>query len=88
MWIYEGGQLLKNDLADELLNDTVAENCLTNIQRKYDSLLIDDGNVFAYKGFRNKAEKEIFEDDIKEVVNKIKSKLSNRYDIVQKIDFS
>lgn len=87
MWIYnDKGELVDNTIANELENDTLIIKALDDIQKAYDNLFEDNEMNFEYKGFANEQEKEQFLLLVNETVDSIKSKLSNVYNVENKVN--
>ena len=88
IWVYnEKGEIVLNDVPNELKNEIDIQNLLTDIQDKYDSLFIDNKVEFRYKGFDNEVEKKKFISKISKVVQLIESKVGNTYKIENSIHF-
>lgn len=80
MWLYnEQGELTSNDLIDELKNEKEIEKLLKEIQKTYNSLFIDDGIQFEYKGFEDKAREDVFLNKIYTAIKLIKAKVYDKY---------
>lgn len=87
MWIYnEQGELIDNDLVEELKDDDEIDNMLLDIQNIYDSLFEDNAITFEFKGFSNEKEKKEFLKKIKNTVALIKEKLGDKYLIEDKVE--
>jgi len=88
IWVYnEKGEIVLNDVPNELKNEIDIQNLLTDIQDKYDSLFIDNKVEFRYKEFDNEVEKKKFISKISKVVQLIESKVGNTYKIENSIHF-
>ena len=86
MWVYENG-FAENDLAEELRCDKIIDDKLLDIQNKYDSLFVDDGIEFCYKGFQSNDEKRLFQKQVNDAVAHIKDKTGGAYSIETLIDY-
>ena len=54
MWIHdEQGNLIDNDIVEEISDDNEIVNLLDNIQEEFNELYVDDGIEFSFKGFQN-----------------------------------
>lgn len=88
VWVYnEKGEILLNDLPDELKNEIDIQNLLKDIQETYDSLFIDNKIEFRYKGFDNEVEEKEFIRKISKVVELIKLTVGNTYTIENSVHF-
>jgi hypothetical protein len=80
IWVYnEKDELISNDLIDELKNEKEIEELLDEIQKTYDSLFIDDGKEFAYKGFEDKTRKKEFLNKVSKAFKLIKARTVDMY---------
>lgn len=87
IWIYnEKGEIVLNDLPDELKNEIDIQNLLKDIQDTYDSLFIDNKVEFSYKGFNSEVEEKEFMRKVTKVVQLIESKVGNVYKIENNVD--
>ena len=87
MWIYNVKcELVDNNIAIELENDSFIVKALDDIQETYNSLYEDNEVNFEYKGFANEQEKEQFLFLINSTVDYIKSKLNNIYIIENNVN--
>ena len=86
MWIYDGPCVEENDLIEELRDNKLIDDLLMEIQDKYDSLFIDDGIDFSFKGFANEAEKTMLRKQVNEAIAYIKEKVGDKYQIETRID--
>lgn len=88
LWVYnEKGEIVLNDLPDELKAEIDIQNLLKDIQATYDSLFIDNKVEFRYKGFDNEVEENEFRGKLAKVVQLIGEKMGNIYKIENSIDF-
>ncbi len=88
IWVYnEKGEIVLNDVPNELKNEIDIQNLLKDIQDKYDSLFIDNKVEFRYKGFDNVVEEKKFISKISKVVQLIESKVGNTYKIENSVHF-
>lgn len=61
IWNYdETGELIDNDLPDELRNDTELDSLLLAIQEKFDDLFTDTPKEFSSHGFKTEADRQLF----------------------------
>jgi len=61
IWNYDAsGELIDNDLPDELRNDQELDSLLLQVQEIYDSLFVDTPNEFSSHGFRTETERQNF----------------------------
>lgn len=87
VWVYnEKGELIDNNLPEELINDKEIDEIFVKIQNVYDGLFIDNSTEFDYIGFSEEDEKEKYLKMIERAVNLIKSKLRESYEIQNKVD--
>jgi len=88
IWVYnENGEIVLNNLPDELKAEIDLQNLLKDIQDTYDSLFIDNKIEFRYKGFDNEVEENEFLSKISKVVQLIESKVGNAYKIENSVHF-
>lgn len=88
LWVYnEKGEIVLNDLPDELKAEVNIQNLLEEIQDIYDSLFIDNKVEFRYKGFDNEEEENEFRGKLVKMVQLIEAKMGNFYKIENSIDF-
>ena len=86
MWIYEeNGELLKNDIADELNDQLYIKKQLDLIQLTYNNLFINNETEFKYNGYSDVLEKEDFQKRVDKLVEQIHIKLDQIYSIENKI---
>lgn len=87
IWVYnDNGELIDNNLPEELINDNEVDEAFTKIQDTYDSLFIDNSTEFEYKGFNTEDEKKEFLKMIESAINIIKAKLGETYIVENKAD--
>ncbi|MBU3133907.1 hypothetical protein KPL40_15870 [Clostridium gasigenes] len=87
LWAYdEQGELICNDLIDELKNETEIKEILDYIQNIYDSLFVDNEVYFEYQGFENEEEKDGFIKKISRVIQLIESKVEKIYIVENKVN--
>lgn len=80
VWIYdEAENLIANDLPDFLIGNEEIDPIFVNLQQKYDSLYLDDGKEFKYKGFSNPTEENDFYEKVKIAKSKLKKLLQDSY---------
>jgi len=88
VWIYnEKGEIVLNDLPDELRNEIDIQNLLNDIQAIYDSLFIDNKIEFRYKGLDNEVEEKELLSKLTKVIQLIESKIGNTYKIENSVNF-
>lgn len=86
MWIYEeSGELLKNDIADELDDQLYIKEQLDLIQLTYNNLFINNETDFKYNGYSDLLEKKDFQKRVDNIVELIHLKLGQNYIIENKI---
>jgi hypothetical protein len=87
IWVYDdNGDLICNDLPEELIKDKQLDETFVKIQNIYDNLFVDDSIEFKYIGFSNKEDREEFLKLIDNEVNKLKTKISDLYIFEEKIE--
>lgn len=87
VWVYnEKGELIDNNLPEELINDNEVDEAFTRIQDIYDSLFIDNSTEFDYKGFSKEDEKEEFLKMTESAIKLIMAKLGTTYVVENKVD--
>ena len=87
MWVYnETGELITNDLPEELVDDMEIDSMLVKIQEIYDGLFNDTPLEFAYVGFKDLKKKKAFEEKIETVLSEIQIKVGDKYSIVNEIN--
>jgi hypothetical protein len=87
MWIYnEQGELVDNDLAEELKGESEIDNMLLEIQNIYDNLFEDNTFNFEFKGFLNNNEERVFFEKLEDAITLIKEKLGHEYLIENKVE--
>jgi hypothetical protein len=80
MWVYdENGELLDNDLVEELKSEKDIDEKLMEIQRVHNSLFIDDSITFEYNGFTDDSIRTSYIEKIEDVFILLKEKLGERY---------
>ncbi|MBP9477865.1 MAG: hypothetical protein KBF12_04530 [Sebaldella sp.] len=85
MWIYnENGELVDNNLLEELNGDNSISKNLKEIQESYDALFEDNDLNFEFKGFSSEVEKLSFLTKIDKTIELIKVKIGNNYTIENK----
>lgn len=88
LWVYnEKGEIVLNDLPDELRAEVDMQKLLEEIQAIYDSLFIDNKVEFRYKGFDNEEEEIKFRGKLDKMVQLIEVKMGKIYTIENSIDF-
>ena len=79
LWIYDDkGELLKNDLVNELEDEKNIVNELNTIQNIYDSLFVDDGIAFEYIGFSDDVDEISFQEKVNNVIHLIQIALNGK----------
>lgn len=87
-WIYnEQCELIDNYLPEEIKNSGKIKELLSNIQEDYDSLYIDNGIEFKYKGFREVDIKRTLEENVDQAYEILQKELNGSYVIVNTISF-
>jgi hypothetical protein len=73
-WVYNDyGEIISNDIVDELQNEVEIKEILDDTQNIYNILFIDNQIIFEYKGFSSENEKTDFINKIN-LVMKLRSK--------------
>lgn len=86
MWIYdEQGELVENDLAEELKHEIEIKRLLEKMQTTFDGLFEDNETVFHYRGFGQEKDKEVFNQYVEKVIALIKEKVGGKYLIENRI---
>lgn len=89
IWVFnEKGELMCNDLPDELRNDVDVQKNLEDIQRIYESLFIDNAIEFRYKGFDSEVKKSEFLSKLSRVMQLIELKVGNIYKIENRVNLN
>ena len=61
IWNYDtNGELIDNDLPDELRNDQELDSLLLKVQKIFDGLFVDTSNEFSSHSFRTETERRDF----------------------------
>ncbi|MBR4623059.1 MAG: hypothetical protein IKO45_00705 [Clostridia bacterium] len=61
IWYYdESGELIDNDLPDEMRDDEELDSLLLIIQKRFDDLYIDTPKEFSSHGFKSETERQDF----------------------------
>ncbi|MBS8263936.1 hypothetical protein DYI25_05745 [Mesobacillus boroniphilus] len=88
IWIYDDkGELLNNDLVNELEKEVYIVNELNSIQTIYDSLFVDDGKTLEYIGFSSDVDRTSFQEKINKINHLIQITLHGKYIIEDEIEF-
>lgn len=88
LWVYnEKGEIILNDLPNELKAEVDLQSLLKDIQTTYDNLFIDNKVEFRYKGFENEEKENEFKGKLAKMVQLIEAKMGNVYKIENSIDF-
>lgn len=86
IWVYgETGELLENDLVDELKDNQDIDRTLTEIQEIYDGLFEDSPTHFEYKGFANDSERNNFLKKIEVAMKLIGNEVGGNYIIKNEV---
>jgi hypothetical protein len=86
IWVYDdNGELINNDLPDEIINEAEIGEKLEDIQNSYNHLFEDNDSCFEYKGFINEKDKREFLSKIERVMELLTSKLGDIYILENKV---
>ncbi|MEI3613632.1 hypothetical protein [Pseudogracilibacillus sp. SO30301A] len=86
MWEYnENGELVDNDLVEELKHDVGIDCMFVELQNIYDGLYEDNAINFEYRGFSNEVEKEAFIKKVEKAISLVKEKVGEKYIIENNI---
>lgn len=85
-WIYnEKYVLVNNYLPEELINNDKIEELFNDIQEEFDSLFIDDGIEFKFKGFQDEKSRYMFKEKVDNAYELIKNELKDKYIILNTV---
>ena len=80
IWNYdESGELVDNDLPDELRDDEELDSLLLKIQEIFDNLFTDTPKEFSSHGFKNEAERSAFLSLLFSSVDLLKQRYGSSY---------
>lgn len=88
IWIYEGNDLVDNDLPSELLDDKMLDETLVKLQEEYDNLFTDNNFLFEFRGFSDKKQEEKFILKVSEVEQELFLKLGDKYIIENEVNIN
>ncbi len=87
IWIYsESGELLDNDLVDEIADHSDLCQLLEMVQLDFNSLYLDTSTEFRYVGFENENAKAQFLERVEKVYKELLVVLGDQYEVVNKVD--
>ena len=87
IWYYdESGELIDNDLPDELRSDEELDSLLLIIQKRFDDLFTDTTKKFSSHGFKSETERQDFLSLLFSSVEIIKQRYGTSYLIDCKYD--
>ncbi|KGX88009.1 hypothetical protein [Pontibacillus litoralis] len=87
MWIFnEQGELVDNDLVEELEADGEIDKMLLEIQKKYDELFEDNAVNFEFKGFKDENDRMKFLRNVESTITLLKEKIGDKYLVDNKVD--
>lgn len=87
VWTYgEDGNLIDNNLPQELVGDSTIDSMCVDLQEEFDSLYHNDEKEFKYVGFDNAIIKEAFVKKIFQVLDELNQKVGNYYEIKNSIN--
>ena len=87
VWTYgEDGNLIDNNLPQELVGDSTIDSMCVDLQEEFDSLYHNDEKEFKYVGFDNAIIKEAFVKKIFQVLEELKQKVGSYYEINNNIN--
>lgn len=82
IWNYdEAGELVDNDLPDELRSDGELDSMLLKVQEAFDKLYVDTPTKFSSHGFATEAERQQFISLLFSSVNLMKQRYGSKYQI-------
>lgn len=82
IWNYtEDGELVDNDLPEELRKDTDLDSILLKIQKIFDGLFTDTAHDFSANGFKTEEEWKDFLSLLSSSVNLLESRYGTKYNI-------
>lgn len=82
IWNYdEDGELIDNDLPDDLRKDTELDSILLKVQKAFDESYVDSSQEFSSLGFRTKAELQEFCALLFSSVDLLRARYGTRYHI-------
>jgi len=88
IWHYdESGELVDNDLPQELLVDKELDTLLVNLQSTFDSMFVDTPTEFRPLDFKSDEEKLKFNAEVKYILDWLKKHYENKYVIINNINF-
>jgi hypothetical protein len=86
MWVYnETGELIDNDLVEEIEVDGKIDKILIEVQSMYDGLFENNSTNFEFIGFRNEVDRAMFFEKIGNVINLIKEEIGGKYIIENEV---
>lgn len=89
IWYYdELGQLIDNDLPEELLDDKELDALLVKLQATYDSMFIDTPTEFRALDFKSIEDKSKFNAEVDYIENMLETKYGYNYIIINNIIFN
>jgi hypothetical protein len=89
IWIYdEQGSLLDNDMPEEIKQNRDLEEALEILQEEFDSLYIDNGIEFGYKGFQDYQTKQQFTKIIQSIDEQVNKELNDNDNIINLVDLN
>lgn len=89
VWLYdEDGGVIDTLLPEELRSDVELDRKFTDLQKRFDSLFIDNEKEFDFIGFKSDIEKAQFLKDWKIAVKELKDKTNGKYKIIDDINKS
>lgn len=87
IWNYdESGELIDNDLPDELRSDKELDSLLLKIQEIFDSLFTDTAKEFSSHGFKTESDRQAFLTLLLSSVRLLKDRYGSKYLIDCKYD--
>ena len=86
VWLYdEDDNIIDTLLPDELRDDAVLDAQFDDLQFRYDSLFVDNGKEFFFKGFQTAEEKATFLSDWQTAFDALVIAINGRYQVTNEI---
>lgn len=87
IWIVEEDDCEAAEIPEEGLSNKRLVDLNYDIQRRYDSLFINNEHEFSYIGFKTAGEAHAFADELREFATLVKECLGDKYDIEDLLDY-
>ena len=86
VWLYdEEDNVIDTLLPDELRSNAELDAKFDDLQARYESLFINDGKEFSYKGFKSDEEKQKFLEDWQIAVDELIAAIDGKYPVSNEI---